>query len=207
MIISMAKNNKRFPTAREFHVTPTESSKRMEKWFDIYTRSDRWLNTMEDLFGTDWLPDDKLDRHDDEYGWSFNYGGDGWARVAETALLKDEIGRQAYVDLMWSVEHNNGNFVDKVELNTEQEVENIRMAIQRMDTGRKKEVDTIEDRLSEAYLLDNLLPGVLDAAREERLRFIFNVARRTINSVSMRRYGGDIPDTRTIEEPIATLLR
>jgi hypothetical protein len=206
LLISFTKNPNTLPTGRTFMMEPIKTAKGLERRQSAFTSSERWLETMSTLFGAEWAPDNIPQSDRDKYGWNFQYGGDAWARVCDTALLKEEMGKQAYVDLMWSVEHNNGNFVDKVEHDTAAEARDIREAIERMETGEKELKQKRANQFGETEIIDSILPDLLTAAREEKLRFAFSLAEVTINSVSLRRHRDKIPDTSLQDEPISVFL-
>ena len=212
LLTNFTKNPNTLPTGRTFMMDPIETAEGLERKYSAFTSSEGWLQTMSTLFSADWVPDGIPDSDRNKYGWNPQYGGDAWARVCDTALLKEGMGKQAYVDLMWSVEHNNGNFVDKVQHDTSTERESIKEAIRRMDTGSQQIVVENEgnvarmtrggQQFSEDTILNEMLPDLLTAARGEILRFAFSLAEVTIDSVSLRRYRSKIPDTNLQDEPI-----
>jgi hypothetical protein len=207
LLLNFAKSPNNLPTGRTFMMEPIDTAESLERKYSAFTNSERWLSTMSDLFATDWSVQGAASTLGASYGWNPEYGGDAWARVCDTALFKEEMGKQAYVDLMWSVEHNNGNFIDKVEHDTVAERDSIIEAIDRMDTGGKQKVDRIKQKVREGTIVEEILPKILTAARAENLRFAFSLAEVTIDSVSLRRYREKIPDTRLEEEPIRRFLR
>jgi len=206
LLLNFAKNPNSLPTGRTFMVDPIETAERLERKYSAFTNSERWLNTMSDLFGTDWSVQGAASTLGASFGWNPEYGGDAWARVCDTALLKEEMGKQAYVDLMWSVEHNNGNFVDKVEHDTAAEARDVREAIGRMETGEKELKQKRANQFGETEIIDSILPDLLTAARGEKLRFAFSLAEVTINSLTLRRHRDKIPDTSLQDEPIRRFL-
>jgi hypothetical protein len=175
-------------------------AKKIEERYNAWTDSDSWFEAMKILFDTNWEQIYGDDRSGKQYGWNPSFGGDAWARVVDTAQLKDEMGKQAYVDLMWSVEHNNGNFIDKIELNVSKEREVINKALNNMDDF-SNETPQLGVDADSGYFYDNVIPGFLTAVREENLRLAFEIARETINEVNLRRYRHHIPDTDLEEEP------
>lgn len=176
-------------------------ARHLEEGFNAFTDSESWLNAMQALFGYDWRGEHGPHISGDGFGWNPSFGGEAWAKVCETAKLKDEMGKQAYVDLMWSVEHNNGNFIDKIGMHTQDEIVAINDAKRRLE---KEEDVTIgmSDNPTASHIRDTMLPLLLDAVKESYLRFAFWVAESTIDDVNLSRYKHHIPNTYIGEEPI-----
>jgi len=48
-------------------------------------------------------------------GWVGAYGGPGWEGVCNHILDRDELSKIAWVDHSWSVQHNGGDWIDKIQ--------------------------------------------------------------------------------------------
>lgn len=48
-------------------------------------------------------------------GWVIGYDGPAWVGVCDHLLRRDELSDTAWVDQSWSVEHNNSNWIDKID--------------------------------------------------------------------------------------------
>lgn len=60
-------------------------------------------------------PGNELDLRATDYsGWYTEFNGDAWAAIARHGADRDSPTRVTWVDQTFSVEHNNGNFLDKV---------------------------------------------------------------------------------------------
>jgi hypothetical protein len=102
-------------------------------------------------------------------GWEVNYAGEAWGSVAETALRFDELSEIGYIDLMFSVEHNNGNFLNKIPRVAEDE----KTKLQRYF----KEVFSASGNFQSTTLYKTILPAVLDAAKGENIKPLFKMAK------------------------------
>jgi len=55
----------------------------------------------------------------DETGWMREFNGDAWTAIAAHGAAHEDPTRVAWVDQTFSIEHNNGNFFDKANINRE----------------------------------------------------------------------------------------
>jgi hypothetical protein len=176
--------------------------KTMEHDYSAFSRHERFLRACKFIFGYDWgqkfsdmfAPALKVKPKDNPnaYGWQVQYGGDGWSNVPETALLRHDFdGEQTFIDMMWAVEHNNGNFVDKLPFidNDEMEIvaksfrEEVKLADSRyIDIGGKITVGDIAP-MYETRIMQN----VLDFARSENMRPVARIAKNMYSELRDRR--------------------
>lgn len=167
-----------------------------EKKHNIYTESESFLKAAQFIFGNDWqrlgdklmpyLPYGSL--NDDDIGWFASYGGDAWASVPKTALLKDEFSEKAFLDLMWSVEHNNGNFIDKVPNTRPSDIQAFAEQI-REEAWEKGIIGDIEIEQSSGTGIwtsfrQEVLNTALDFAKSGNIRPLFEMAKRKDRSLA-----------------------
>ena len=124
-------------------------------------------------------------------GWRFGFGGKAWAGVPKTALLKDELSKTAFIDLMWSVEHNGGNFVDKVPIVKDSDVEVIHdYLLQEWEEYDKNvyRLPTEPERLKiGSKYKKEILPSILQSARDENIRPLWEIASSAFTDIRSRR--------------------
>ena len=153
----------------------------MEEKNSILSRPFRFLKAAQAIFNADYR--DAIEdtewykkRGDGEMGWNINYGGEAWGAVCETARNIQSLSEKAYIDLMFSVEHNNGNFLNKVPRIHDAEYENI---TEFFPTLR-------ENRFRSSHLYDTILPAVLDAAKEENIKPLYRIAKKEDSGLRKR---------------------
>jgi hypothetical protein len=164
-------------------------NKGAEEQWSVFSDSDKFLRACKFIFSHDWgekYRDSKppyiyIDPEDNEnaFGWQVQYGGDAWGSVAKTALLRNSLGGEAYVDMMWSVEHNNGNFIDKMPDIKSIDIESVTDAL----NEEREENDELSHKYKSGYtkkmvayhLLDRIIPSILDAARSGNIRPVYRI--------------------------------
>ena len=149
--------------------------KQLATTWDAFGRDDHFLGGAKEIFGRNWGADEILEY---DTGWSSSYGGRPWANVCETAMRKWEMGRTAYIDLMFSIEHNNGNFLDKWHGINDND---IRRLIESVDTSQLEEMDMgnteqIVQSIGKPQIFREVIPRLLDMAREGNLKQMFDIA-------------------------------
>ena len=184
-----------------------------ETRYQAFSKPRTFLKACEFIFGHDWggqykhhLPEYiKINPRDNPnaFGWQVNYGSDGWERVAKTALLKSEVSKEAYVDLMWSVEHNNGNFIDKVPNLFEEDMlpvkKTLNMEREESDELYHKYPNGFTDKMVYANIYDNIIPAILGEARDGNIRPLFKIAKRRFTELKDRRLQEEMfPQTRPL---------
>lgn len=186
-----------------------------EEFFDAYSRPQNFLKACEFIFGHNWgeqyvedrPPYIKKDpRHGtNEFGWHAMYGGDGWERVAKTAQLKQEFENETYVDLMWSVEHNNGNFIDKIPDLLKADTEPVTKVLNR----EWEESDKLQNRWEDGYTrkliaansYDRIIPVLLSEARDGNIRPLYRIAKTAFTELKDRRLRPEMfPQTKPLAE-------
>ena len=159
--------------------------------YNAFTEPDEFLEACEFIFGYDW--ENGVDwtkkgyihidpsKNDNAFGWRVSYGGQGWKSVATTARMRDELSSTAYIDLMWAVEHNNGNFIDKIPEVTSDELESVAQVINsEFEDGegvKPNEFQGVTEEEVGKYYMSHLVPEILTHAREENIRPLFRLAR------------------------------
>lgn len=165
-----------------------EMAEMAEEEYSAFTEGAKFLEAVKFIFGHDWASMYGDDRPgyipsqitDEDIGWVSNYGGDGWENVPQTALMKHEMGDNAFVDLMWSVEHNNGNFTDKVPNTDSEEVGAVRKYI--MDELDEKNLVTTgkfrypTEKTIASEVRKTILNTILLYARDENIRPLYKIA-------------------------------
>jgi hypothetical protein len=144
-----------------------------------------YLDALSTFFGTDWEGIIRSRTDFDEGGWAINYGGDAWSSVCDTAQFYTEFGQDAFIDLILSVEHNNGNFLDKWPTPTNEPV------VRAADTFFPK-VTRPEALPNTVTIVPNILDLILQLARETDLYELWKLA--NTDNAGVRRYEGAIPD-------------
>lgn len=112
--------------------------------------------------------------------WGDEFGGESWASICDVLLSRDEHTKTTWVDLCWSVEHNSGNWLNKIEP-TDDELE-----MARKITGY--DVSEVSDSGMDFVVQDELLEKVLDAKREGDFSEVFPIARRYDSGLSRYRH-------------------
>lgn len=156
--------------------------------YDAFTDSIDFLRSAKYIFGNDWdsLIDDRDVRNvlyeitREDIGWYPEYGGSGWESVPETSLRKHEMGNNAFVDLMWSVEHNNGNFINKMPVTESDEAklvaEYMRKELGSMPMQDRPANAVISVSRVQSELNMNLIAVILSRARNEHLVPLYEIA-------------------------------
>jgi hypothetical protein len=111
-----------------------------------------------------------------ESGWSINYGGEAWGAVCETAMQARDLSDKAYVDIMFSVEHNNGNFLNKIPEIDESEREMVEKFFPQYEGST----------FIKTEIYDTIMPAILDAAKEENIRPLYKIAKDSDSSLRTR---------------------
>lgn len=162
-------------------------SKKAEEKYSAYTEGRRFLKACKFVFGHNWTA--MYNRKDPGYiqgqhrngniGWVGAYGGEAWSRVAKTAMLKHDMGDKTFTDLMWSVEHNNGNFVDKVPLITSDELEVVAKYMrQEIEETAMRGVDGIQPpnkKVVGQEITGAILKAILSFGRSENIRPLYKI--------------------------------
>jgi len=184
-----------------------------ETRYQAFSKPRTFLKACEFIFGHDWGEQYRYERpehikiHPEDnpnaFGWHVNYGGAGWERVAKTALLKSELSKEAYVDMMWSVEHNNGNFIDKVPNLFEEDMlpvkETLNVEREENDELYHKYKDEFTDKMVYANIFDNIIPAILGEARAGNIRPLYRIAKRRFTELKDRRLREEMfPQTRPL---------
>ena len=114
-------------------------------------------------------PDSGLGRTDieidDATGWLKNFNGPAWAAIARHGAEYESPTRVAWVDQTFSVEHNNGNFVNKIQ----------------PDGERREQIGDEgfgTNHLSIHEYQNTYLTALLDRNHAGDMRFVFSVATR-----------------------------
>jgi hypothetical protein len=144
----------------------------MERKYDAMSDPVAYLNACKKIFEVDYhsMPDTTwTDIVGGDIGWEINYAGEAWGSVTETALRFDELSEIGYIDLMFSVEHNNGNFLNKIPRVAEDEKDKLQRYFRDVfGAGGSFQVTT---------LYNTILPSVLDAAKGENIKPLFKMAK------------------------------
>lgn len=104
--------------------------------FDQDARMTRTLRNVDDLFGViedpqgfirnvrwffETLPHTESGRSyvskNRETGWVHGFDGPAWVGICDHLLRRGELSATAFVDTSWSIEHNNGNWFNKLVFN------------------------------------------------------------------------------------------
>lgn len=112
--------------------------------------------------------------------WMAGYGGPAWGAVAETALKYHDVTKKAFVDMMIQVEHNNGNFLNKISPDFEAEQEASEEPIMRhnpavLESAAYKNNDKV-DTYTDVDVYEILLPHILQKAREGEMQLLLEIA-------------------------------
>jgi hypothetical protein len=81
----------------------------------------QWVETAKEMYG-DYkegrikMSPGEEDQWPNYTGWVGGYGGPGWEAVAKHILRRQELTKIAWVDQSWSVQHNGGNWIDKIDM-------------------------------------------------------------------------------------------
>lgn len=113
--------------------------------------------------------------------WSTNFGGGSWASLARSIMQYNDLTKTTYVDLCWSIEHNNGRWLDKLFLDKEEQE-----IIERLSSNRITfSYATMEDSME-------ILDTILDEKRESK----FNITKRYAFEYDskLRRYDRLLPE-------------
>lgn len=143
-----------------------------EKELALFSTPKRFLGAMKALFSMRSLIGS--DEHS-ETGWEDAFGGPAWQNIAKAGLKYDEMPPTAWVDMMWSVQHNNSNFIDKVEPKIPV-IENLVSDVwEDCTTNSPYDMTSMKDRTD---LYDVVLPTYLYAARESQFKILYETMRR-----------------------------
>lgn len=176
-----------------------EFCEKAEDLYNTFTEPDVFLSACEYIFGHDlgkmwkrkedmpFRPNDVVGKF---VGWNPNYGGDGWESVAKTARLKDDFTNPSMVDLMWSVEHNNGKFIDKVPEITKEELDRLRDRFRDewSEAGLPHDINASFPwiKLDKSDILSTVLPVALDFGKEGNIEPLFKMVEGHFDEFSDR---------------------
>lgn len=187
-------------------------NKGAEEQWSVFSDSDKFLRACKFIFSHDWgrkyresqPPYISIDPKDNEnaFGWQVQYGGDAWGSVAKTALLKNSLGGKAYVDMMWAVEHNNGNFIDKIPDIQSIDIESVTGTL----NEEREENDSLyhayksgyTDKMIATHLLDRIMPSILDAARSGNIRPLYRIMQNRFEILGRDVRGTMLPQKRPL---------
>lgn len=170
--------------------TAEEAIERLVRNWSAFGRDSTFLDAAKIIFGHKWA---STMNARDTTGWSSSYGGRAWANVCETAQRKWEMGRTAFIDLMFSVEHNNGNFLNKWYKINDKDImwflqsSDLSVA-ERAGMGQPKEI--IEET-NERKVFIEIVPKLLTMARNENLGQMADIAARKNRNI--RKYKSMVP--------------
>jgi len=159
--------------------------KKLTRQLNIGDPNTPYLDALSTFFGTDWEGIIRSRTDFDEGGWAINYGGDAWSSACDTAQFYTEFGQDAFIDLILSVEHNNGNFLDKWPTPTNEPL------VRAADTFFPQ-VTRPEALPNPVTVVPNILDLILQLARETDLYELWRLA--NTDNAGVRRYESAIPD-------------
>lgn len=212
----------RMPSRAGKDSSKVESSMKIEEEkYGAFSNAEDILKAAKFIFGYEWDPVrvDFIDNEGNERqarrvidGWSHSYGGRSWKMVAKTALMIDDLSPVPYVDLMWAVEHNNGNFVDKISDVTDEEKNTVvrwinhRAADKGLFDGKEPHYTPVEGggRYSTDGVTDNtirraVLPAILDMNEAGNIEPLHGLAKRRHKELADRRIRAmSLPKTKDI---------
>jgi hypothetical protein len=135
--------------------------------FRLFSKPKLWLGAIEELFKMEVvITASRMNRT----GWKDAFGGKAWASIARAANQYDDMPRTAWVDMMWSVQHNNNNFIDKVTTSPPVIEKLVREPWQNSVTGFPYDGLQLE---SKADIYKHVLPTYLYAARESKFKLLY----------------------------------
>jgi len=145
-----------------------------------FVNDDAFLDVMQFVFGNDWrsVPSSRIPETPYTLtfrGWTQNYGGDAWAKVAESTKEYFNMSDEAFIDLMFSIEHNNGNFLDKVPSKHKDDIRNLEIT----DLSRTHLLNNIEPN----EIIKQILPLYLDLAREGDIAPLYDIAKHSLPEI------------------------
>lgn len=126
--------------------------------FPVLSDTDSWLMGLSSLFN-DVLQGPPGRTTEPELWWEDQYGGPMWGRATDHLLRMDDLSDAAWIDQTFAIEHNTGNWLDKVMLQAEQ-------------SGKLQPVTTYRGTFPEGRVMER----ILDAARDEEMDKLFSVA-------------------------------
>lgn len=144
-----------------------------ERWLDAVSDPQQFVDDVERFFSeTSSPPAGRRSEFERENitGWLPQYNGEAWTAIAEHAhrLGTGELPDTSWVDQTWAIEHNNDNFLDKIDVTPQErrDLADIRGSVFGDDVGPD---------LSEGATRW-LLIRLLDAARESDMELVFTYA-------------------------------
>lgn len=116
-------------------------------------------------------------------GWVSGFGGPAWASVCKSALEYYKLSKVAYVDLMFSIEHNNGNYLNKISPKAGEEAEDIHPIIE----NRHPEIDReliypsagFPNKYSNNDIYQVIMPEILDMVKNEEMATPLKIASKS----------------------------
>jgi len=154
-----------------------------------FVNNKAFLDAAQFLFGHNWqetrgMPIEGTNYTLDFIGWGRDFGGDPWANVAETAKYYYEMSDEAFIDLMFSIEHNNGNFLNKTESEYQEDMKNLSIS----QRAKAKRLNS----LNPSAFVKEILPLYLDLAKEGDIATLYSIAKSV--DPQLRGYWSLIPD-------------
>lgn len=154
---------------------------KLEGEFAAFTQGGEFLEMCKLLFSGEFVPPHLRS----DANWRHAFGGESWEGVAKMAKGKDEMTKTMYVDLMWSVEHNNRLFIDKVDFSRDE--------MRKLRRFRNATEDMIPvTNANRGAVYEHWLPWFLDSAREEEMGPLIGYA--AFGERSLRRYRAYLPE-------------
>lgn len=110
-------------------------------------------------------------RDQEESGWRRNFGGPSWGKIASHGLMKDELTKISWIDLSWSIQHNTGNWFNKIKMqNREKQLMHRNWDFVSEDK-RPPSLHDISDAQARTFL-----EKILDKNMEGDMEFVFDWA-------------------------------
>lgn len=113
--------NQEFPLGRRGFRGFRDQMMDVEDKYNALSEPDVYVNACRGIFG---VKPAKSKREEllgtDITSWSSGFGGDGWTGVCDHFLNREELPKRAWVDISWSVQHNTGNWLNKISINNDE---------------------------------------------------------------------------------------
>lgn len=148
----------------------TSAAKSWEQNLNIFSNPRHALKLAAVIFDTKIGSDDHIKGNS---GFVTGFGGEAWAGVAQTTLKYYDVTKKAFVDMMFQMEHNNGNLLNKTTLDAKAETEAVHDVLQNTHPEILQRLTYPSAGFPNQYSSNDvysvIMPEILEMVRQEHM--------------------------------------
>lgn len=158
---------------KETHVWVIDYCERLEEKLGIFSNPEPFIELASELFV--------------KFVWDSFFGGPSWSGVCSSLLTRDELSDVVWVDMMWALQHNTGEWVNKIGY-SQDEMEYVAECVRQLPPQAVEGIEEYKRTGDSLYSVGDALQYVLDSKREGDFNKIFPFLR--LANESFVRYRG-----------------